>query len=93
MYRTGTGSDLVVFNEGDVHDWVFDFDHRFDRVQLDVDIGTNAIDDFAELEALVASGDIGVSTQSCSLTLTFDKGDALTLKGMRELSAGDWLFI
>ncbi|WP_457091467.1 calcium-binding protein [Microvirga sp. P5_D2] len=90
---TGTGSDVIVFNEGDGHDRVFDFDHRFDRVRLDVNIGTNAIDDFAELEGLVASGEIGVSTQRCSLTLTFDNGDALTLRGIRELSADDWLFI
>ena len=50
---TGKGSDLVVFKEGDGKDRVFDFDqrrggndHSFDRVQLDVSIGTNAIDDF-----------------------------------------------
>jgi archaellum component FlaF (FlaF/FlaG flagellin family) len=97
---TGTGSDLVVFNEGDGYDWVFDFDqrrheddHSFDRVQLDVSIGTNAIDDFAELEASIASGEISLSTRNCSLTLTFDNGDALTLRGVRELSADDWLFI
>ncbi|ANY82430.1 hypothetical protein BB934_29470 (plasmid) [Microvirga ossetica] len=97
---TGKGSDLVVFNEVDGHDRVFDFDQRcreidprFDRVQLDVSIGTNAIDDFAELQALIASGDIGLSTQHHGLTLTFDNGDALTLRGVRELSADDWLFI
>ena len=66
---TGKGSDLVVFKEGDGKDRVFDFDqrrggndHSFDRVQLDVSIGTNAIDDFDELQASIASGDIGVST-------------------------------
>ncbi len=73
-----------------VSDRVFDFDqrrheddHSFDRVQLDVSIGSNAIDDFAELEALIASGDIGLSTRKGSLTLTFDNGDALTLGGVR----------
>jgi len=97
---TGKGSDLVVFTEGDGHDRVFDFDqrrhdddHSFDRVQLDVSIGSNAIDDFAELEALIASGDIGLSTRKGSLTLTFDNGDTLTLGGVRHLSADDWLFI
>lgn len=97
---TGKGSDLVIFNEGDGRDRVFDFDQRrhandlsFDRVQLDVSIGSNHIDDFAELEALVASGDIGLSTRSGSLTLTFDTGDVLTLGGVRTLSAEDWLFV
>jgi Ca2+-binding RTX toxin-like protein len=96
---TGKGSDLVVFNEGDGRDKVFDFDRRsfaneltFDRVQLDVSIGSNAIDDFAELEALIASGDIGLSTQGGGLTLAFDDGDELTLRGMQALSAEDWLF-
>lgn len=97
---TGKGSDLVIFTEGDGHDRVFDFDqrrhdddHSFDRVHLDVSIGSNAIDDFAELEALIASGDIGLSTGKCGLTLTFDNGDTLTLGGVRHLSADDWLFI
>lgn len=97
---TGKGSDLVIFNEGDGRDRVFDFDQRrhandlnFDRVQLDVSIGSNHIDDFADLEALVASGDIGLSTRSGSLTLTFDTGDVLTLGGVRTLSAEDWLFV
>lgn len=97
---TGKGSDLVIFNEGDGRDRVFDFDQRrhandpsFDRVQLDVSIGNNHIDDFAELEALIASGDIGLSTRSGNLTLTFDTGDVLTLGGVRALSAGDWLFV
>ncbi len=67
--------------------------HSFDRVQLDVSIGSNSIDDFAELEALIASGDIGLSTRKGSLTLTFDNGDALTLRGVRALSAEDWLFV
>lgn len=96
---TGKGSDLVVFNEGDGRDWVFDFDQSrhandssFDRVQLDVSIGSNHIDDFAELEALIDSGDIGLSTRNGSLTLTFDTGDGLTLGGVRALSAEDWLF-
>lgn len=96
---TGKGSDLVVFNEGDGRDRICDFDHRrdvtecsFDRVQLDVSIGGNHIHDFAELEALIASGDIGLSTRHGSLTLTFDDGDALTLGGVHTLSAQDWLF-
>jgi hypothetical protein len=96
---TGKGSDVVVFNEGDGKDQVFDFDQQhheddrsFDRVQLDVSIGANSIDDFEEFEALVGSGDIAVSTRHCGLTLTFDNGDALTLGGVRELSADDWLF-
>ena len=95
----GKGSDLIVFNEGDGRDKVLDFDRRshkneltFDRVQLDVSIGSNAIDDFAELEALIASGDIGLSTRGGSLTLAFDNGDELTLRGVRALSAEDWLF-
>jgi Ca2+-binding RTX toxin-like protein len=97
---TGKGSDLIVFNEGDGKDRVFDFDqrrgeydHNFDRVQLDVSIDTNPIHDFAELETLVASGNIDVSTSTGSLTLTFDDGDALTLGGVRELSSDDWLFV
>ena len=97
---TGKGSDLVVFKEGDGKDRVFDFDqrrggndHSFDRVQLDVSIGANAIDDFDELQASIASGDVGVSTRRGSLTLTFDNGDALTLVGVRHLSADDWLFV
>jgi Ca2+-binding RTX toxin-like protein len=97
--RTGSGSDLVIFNEGDGQDQIFDFDqrrnendHNFDRVQLDISIGTNAIDDFAELEALIASGDIDVSTMRGNLRLTFDNGDALSLQGVRELSADEWLF-
>jgi Ca2+-binding RTX toxin-like protein len=96
---TGKGSDLVVFNEGDGRDRVFDFDqrrdandHSFDRVQLDVSIGGNAINDFANLETLIASGDIGLSTRKGSLTLTFDNGDVLTLGGVHALSAEDWLF-
>lgn len=96
---TGKGADLVVFNEGDGHDRVFNFDqhrhaneHSFDRVQLDVSIGSNHIDNFAELEALIASGDIGLSTRKGSLTLTFDNGDALTLGGVHALSAEGWLF-
>jgi Ca2+-binding RTX toxin-like protein len=96
---TGKGSDLIVFNEGDGKDWVFDFhqrrnenDRNFDRVQLDVSIGTNPIDDFAELETLIAANNIEVSTRKGSLTLTFDDGDALTLGGVRELSADNWLF-
>ena len=95
----GKGSDLIVFNEGDGRDKVLDFDRRShkneltsDRVQLDVSIGSNAIDDFAELEALIASGDIGLSTRGGSLTLAFDNGDELTLGGVRALSAEDWLF-
>lgn len=96
---TGKGSDLIAFNEGDGRDRVVDFEHRghangnnFDRVQLDVSIGGNHIDDFAELEALVASGDIGLNTSKGGLTLTFDDGDALTLRGVHALSAEDWLF-
>lgn len=89
---TGAGADVIVFTEGDGHDRVFDFDHRVDRVQLDVAIGTNAIDDVAELETLVARSDVGVSSPRCSLTLTFDNGDALTVRGLRELSAEAWLF-
>jgi Ca2+-binding RTX toxin-like protein len=95
----GKGSDKIVFNEGDGRDKVFDFDRRsfenectFDQVQLNVSIGSNAIEDFAELEALVASGDIGLSTRGVGLTLTFDNGDELTLRGMQALSAEDWLF-
>src|SRR5262249_31209575 len=96
---TGKGSDLVVFNDGDGNDKVFDFDqrchendHSFDLVQLNVFIAGNHIDDFAELEALTASGDIGLSAAKGSLTLTFDDGDALTLGGVHTLSAQDWLF-
>jgi len=96
---TGRGSDLIVFGDGDGRDHVFDFDQRsdrngrtFDRVQLDVSVGGNAIDDFAELEALIASGDVGLSTRGGRLTLTFDNGDVLTLGGVRNLSAEDWLF-
>jgi len=96
---TGRGSDLIVFGDGDGRDHVVDFDQRsdrngrtFDRVQLDVSVGGNAIDDFAELEALIASGDVGLSTRGGRLTLTFDNGDVLTLGGVRNLSAEDWLF-
>lgn len=97
---TGKGSDLIIFDEGDGRDWVFDFDQSrhvndpsFDRVQLDISIGSNHIDDFAELEALIDTGDIGLSTRNGSLTLAFDTGDVLTLGGVRALSAGDWLFV
>jgi Tol biopolymer transport system component len=91
--RTGKGMDLVIFNEGDGRDLVLDFDHNFDRVQLGVSIGTNSIDDFDELQSLIASGDIDVSTGRHSLMLTFDNGDSVTLRGVQELSANDWLFI
>jgi hypothetical protein len=56
-------------------------------------LGVNSIDNFEELQSLIASGDIDVSTQRRSLTLTFDNGDSLTLRGVKELSADDWLFV
>ena len=57
LIATGKGLDQVIFNEGDGHDVVVDFEHQhkpgdksFDRVQLNVSIGSNTIDDFDELQ-------------------------------------------
>ena len=99
LIDTGKGLDQVIFNEGDGQDVVVDFEHQhkpgdqsFDRVQLNVSIGSNTIDDFDELAALVASGDVGMSTDRHSLTLTFDNGDALTLQRVTALAPEDWAF-
>lgn len=56
-------------------------------VHLNVSIGTNHIDNFAELQQLAK-----VSVSENLLTVAFDGGDALTLMGVSDLSPSDWAF-
>ena len=90
--RTGGGNDVVVFREGDDVDQIADFTRGSDRVQLNLSAGSDHVDNFAELQSLLAGGQIGVSSKRNEITLSFGDGDSLTLVGVNDLAAQDWLF-
>jgi hypothetical protein len=90
--RTGGGNDVVVFREGDDVDQIADFTRGSDRVQLNLSAGSDHVDNFAELQSLLAGGQIGVSSERNEITLSFGDGDSLTLVGVNDLAAQDWLF-
>jgi hypothetical protein len=85
---TLAGNDLIQYHEGDGRDEITDFQRGADRVQLDrVFISTEHINTFAELRSLAT-----VTSDKKSITVDFDGGDSLTLRGVTTLDAQDWAF-
>jgi hypothetical protein len=87
----GFGSDVFIYNEGDGVDRVFAFKKEVDRIHLNLTVGTD-VDSFAELQALITKDEIIVRTGAHGVSLAFDDGDKLSIRGMTSLSEGDWLF-
>lgn len=95
--RSGAGRDVIEFQDGDGRDTVSDFQRGSDLIHLDVhifkpDLGDDQIDSFEELESMIALGQVGMQTTGNSLTLTFDGGDVLRIRGIHDLDARDWTF-
>ncbi len=85
---TLAGSDVIQYSEGDGKDEIADFQRGFDRVQLDnVSVGSEHINSFAELQSLAT-----VTSDRRSITVNFGGGDSLTITGVTDLNAADWMF-
>jgi Ca2+-binding RTX toxin-like protein len=82
------GTDTYVFREGDGRDSILNFSRGQDRIELNVSIGTNHIDNFAELQALAH-----VTRASGGTQIVFDGGDTLLVQGMNGLAGQDWIFV
>jgi len=83
----GGGHDHVFYSEGSGGAEIVDFTRGDDVVHLNVSVGANHIDDFAELLQLAR-----VSAGENSVMVAFDGGDAVTLTGVSDLSPSDWAF-
>jgi hypothetical protein len=82
-----SGVNQLFYNEGSGRVEILGFTRGSDVVHLNVSVGTNHIDNFAELQQLAK-----VSVSENLLTVAFDGGDALTLMGVSDLSPSDWAF-
>jgi Ca2+-binding RTX toxin-like protein len=97
------GADTFRFGSGgaggDGHDTVQDF-HRGegDKIALDVSIVHQGhVDNFQQLQAAVGSGSIGMTTGADYIRLEFptspyDNNGTLTIHGITDLNAADWIF-
>ncbi len=82
-----SGNNQLFYNEGSGKVEILGFTPGSDVVHLNVSVGANHIDDFAELQQLAK-----VSVSENLLTVAFDDGDALTLMVVNDLSPSDWAF-
>lgn len=71
---------------------VTDFQRGQDRINLDILLGNNRIDSFSELSSSVAAGTVVPNVSGQTLTLTFDNGDELEIRGIVDLRSQDWIF-
>ena len=78
-----TGKDIFVFGENNGNDIIYDFQRGLDKIDLRSLGGIDGIDDFTITSSL---------TQSSDRVIDFGNGNSITLIGVSELSANDFMF-
>jgi Ca2+-binding RTX toxin-like protein len=98
MMTGGSGADTFAFANYGAQDTVTDFSRaEGDRISLDYGIlHQGSIDNFAELQHLVEIGEIKLTQGTDWLSLDFGSkpgnADVLTIHGINDMQAGDWVF-
>jgi Ca2+-binding RTX toxin-like protein len=78
-----TGKDIFVFGENNGNDIIYDFQRGLDKIDFRSLSGIDSIDDFTITSNLA---------QPSNSVIDFGNGNSITLVGVNDLSANDFMF-
>jgi hypothetical protein len=78
-----TGKDIFVFGENNGNDTIYDFQRGLDKIDFRSLGGIDSIDDFTITSSLA---------QPSNSVIDFGNGNSITLVGVNDLSANDFMF-
>jgi len=78
-----TGKDIFVFGENNGNDTIYDFQQGLDKIDLRSLVGIDNINDLTITSSL---------TQPSDKVINLNDGNSITLIGVNDLSANDFMF-